>query len=197
MERHEARGSSGGWLSKRIVEGALGLLRHGRVELIDGSRRRVYGDDGSELRVVVRVRHAGFYRAVAFEGNIGAAESYMRGEWAVDSLTDLCRIVVRNRDAFNALDGVWSTLAKPARAIGHWLSRNTARGSRRNIAKHYDLSNEFFGLWLDETMLYSSGLYRDHAGAIPAADLARSQHEKMDRVVRMLGLKPRSEGAHV
>jgi cyclopropane-fatty-acyl-phospholipid synthase len=189
IERKEASVTGGAWLSRRIVEGALRLLRHGRVELIDGSHRRVYGDEGAELRVVVRVREAGFYRAVAFEGNIGAAESYMRGEWAVDSLTDLCRIVVRNRDAFNALDGMWSTLAKPARAIGHWLSRNTARGSRRNIAKHYDLSNEFFGLWLDETMLYSSGLYRDRAGAIPAAELARSQREKMDRVVRMLGLK--------
>jgi cyclopropane-fatty-acyl-phospholipid synthase len=112
----------------------------------------------------------------------------MRGEWEADDLTALCRIVVRNRDAFNALDGIWSTLAKPLRQITHRLSRNTTRGSRRNIAAHYDLSNRFFGLWLDETMLYSSGLYRGETAAIPTVDLARAQREKMDRVVRMLRL---------
>jgi cyclopropane-fatty-acyl-phospholipid synthase len=190
---HESGTGRGGiWaaLARSIVRRALRLLRHGRIELHDAGGVSVHGDPDSDLRACVRVRHPGFHRAVAFEGNIGAAESYMRGEWEVDDLTALCRIVVRNRDAFNALDGVWSTLAKPLRQITHFLSRNTTRGSRRNIAAHYDLSNEFFGLWLDESMLYSSGLYRGETGTIPTVDLARAQHEKMARVVRMLRLSP-------
>ena len=203
-----AAGSGGGGVmaavARPLLRGALRRLREGRLELVEGpggERREVFGGleapgEGAtapgceeELSATVRVLSPAFYASAAFAGNIGAAESYMRGEWTCDRLTDLCRIVVRNRDAFNALDGVWTTGVKPARAAAHWLRRSTPAGARRNIAEHYDLSNDFFALWLDRSMMYSGGLYRTGAGTLPARDLEGAQRAKLDRIVRVLGLR--------
>jgi cyclopropane-fatty-acyl-phospholipid synthase len=176
-------------VAKRLVHGALSRVRDGQIDLAEGGDRRVFGG-GTDLSATVRVLDRAFYPSVAFGGNIGAAESYMRGEWVCDRLTDLSRIVVRNRGAFNALDGVTTLLAKPARAVTHWLRRNTVSGSRRNIARHYDLSNAFFEAWLDPSMMYSSGLYRTTAGVLPPEDLEGAQAAKLARIVAQLGLKP-------
>lgn len=177
-------------LAKVVLQRALGLIRCGAITIVDRGVRTTYGRGGG-LHATVTVRGSRFYRAAVFGGNIGAAESFVRGEWACDNLTDLCRIIVRNRDAFNAMDGWWSSLAKPVRAVSHVLARNTRAGSRRNIAKHYDLSNEFFSLWLDGSMMYSGGLYRDGAGVQrPGQDLEGAQRAKLDRIADVLELGP-------
>lgn len=194
-----SRGGLAGIAARVLLRGALRRIRRGRVELVDGGRRERFGaaEGGEELTATVHVKSPAFYRAAAFAGNIGAAESYMRGEWSCERLTDLARIVVRNRAAFNAIDGVWTTAAKPMRAVGHWLRRNTRAGARRNITAHYDLSNEFFGLWLDGSMMYSGALYRTAAGTIAPTDLESAQRAKLDRIVRRLGIGPGSRLAEI
>lgn len=206
-----ARAGPVAWVARALLRGALRRLREGRVEVVDGragsERREVFGGLDApgetapgcvdELAATVRVLSPAFYPSAAFAGNIGAAESYMRGEWTCDRLTDLCRIVVRNRDAFNAIDGPWTAVVKPARALAHWLRRNTPAGARRNIAEHYDLSNEFFSRWLDRSMMYSGALYRTGSGTLPARDLEGAQRAKLDRIVRVLGLGPQDHLAEI
>jgi cyclopropane-fatty-acyl-phospholipid synthase len=133
----------------------------------------------------VRVHDPRFYRRLAFGGSIAAAEDYMDGAWDCDDLPALVRALVHNRDILQAVDGGWTRLARPLRALAHFGRRNSRTGSRRNIAAHYDLGNEFFELLLDETMTYSCGLFER-----PDASLAEASRAKNDRLCRLLQLEP-------
>jgi len=130
-----------------------------------------------------------FYGSVALGGHIGAAEAYASGWWTTDDLTAVIRLFARNRAVMDDLETGFARLLRPVRAVAHALNRNSRGGSRRNIAAHYDLGNEFFSLILDETMTYSSG-YFEH----PNATLADASRAKYDRLCRKLELHP---GDHV
>lgn len=144
---------------------------------------------GGDLAAIVTVRHPRFFRRAAFGGSLSAAESYLDGDWSCDDLTSLFRIVLRNPQAFEAMDrGVFAKVAHMLARLTHWLRRNTQRGSRMNIEAHYDLGNEFFRLFLDETMMYSSGVFRS-----PESTLHDASVEKLDRVCHRLALEPGDE----
>jgi cyclopropane-fatty-acyl-phospholipid synthase len=99
------------------------------------------------------------------------------------------RIFLRNRKATEGLDGPFARLAGYGHRLFHWWHSNTPRGSRRNIGAHYDLGNDFFALWLDETMTYSSGIF-----PTPESTLREASLEKLDRVCQQLEL---GRGDHV
>ena len=133
----------------------------------------------------IRVHDTSAYRDLAFGGSIGGAEAYMLGKWSSSSLLDLVRLWSSNIDYLNLLDDsriLWQRLADK---VLHWLNRNTQKQARHNIAKHYDLSNEFFSLFLDPTMMYSSAIY-------PRADarLDEAALHKLDVICRKLDLQP-------
>jgi cyclopropane-fatty-acyl-phospholipid synthase len=109
----------------------------------------------------------------------------MNGYWHCDNLTGLVRLMVINRHLLNDVDSGWSRLSAPLLKCAHWLNRNDKSGSRRNIAAHYDLGNEFFALFLDETMAYSSGIFA-HA----EATLLEASTAKFDAACSKLDLKP-------
>lgn len=135
--------------------------------------------------VHVTVHDAGFYSAIALNGSVGAAESYARGWWTTSDLTAAIRLLTRNRDAMLALDGGLSALSAPARRAVHWLNRNTRSGSQLNIAAHYDLGNEFFEQFLDETWMYSAAVFEREE-----MTLAEASRAKIERLCRMLELSP-------
>lgn len=137
-----------------------------------------------DLCVAVQVHHPRFYRDAILGGTLSIAESYIRGDWDCDDLTSLFRIFVRNRHASDHLDGGVARVASYGHRLFHWLRANTRAGSRRNIAAHYDLGNDFYRLWLDETMAYSSGIFVE-----PGATLVEASVEKIDRVCRKLDLR--------
>jgi len=83
----------------------------------------------------------------------------MQGYWDASDLTNLVRILIHNRDVLDGMETGLARLTAPAQKILHWLHRNTRAGARRNIAAHYDLGNDFFGLILDETMMYSCAVF--------------------------------------
>lgn len=150
------------FLRSRLIE-ALHHLRYGRLILEDAGERFIFGSAGpGHLEpVTVRVLHPDFYQAITLRGSVGAAESYMDGMWSCSDLTGLIRLLVRNRDT---LDGMETGAAR----VGGWLlrawhslNRNTRSGSRRNIAAHYDLGNEFFQLFLSPDLMYSSAVWKD------------------------------------
>ncbi|MHC4830076.1 MAG: class I SAM-dependent methyltransferase, partial [Planctomycetota bacterium] len=164
----------------------LAGLTEGVLTIHDASDTRRFGaraDDG--LVATVRVHDPRFWRALALRGSMGAGEAYMDGWWSTENLTDVIRLFVRNRDALLAMEGGLARLAEPAWKLLHALKRNTITGSQRNIARHYDLSNEFFRLFLDETMTYSSGVFEHADATLTEASLA-----KIDRLCHKLELKP-------
>lgn len=144
------------------------------------------GQADHDLKVRLTVTDPRFFEAVIFGGSVGAAESYMAGDWYSDDLTALVRLLVRNRDL---VDGMEKGLARITGWLlqgVHWLRRNTRDGSRKNIAAHYDLGNDLFELFLDrDFMMYSSGLYYDDSES-----LERAQFNKLGRLCDKLDLQP-------
>ena len=174
-------------LARSLLIGQLSKIRLGRLRLSDSGRTQSFGQVSTEgpFDVTIRVRSPRFYSDAVFGGTTGAGEAYMHGAWDCDNLTDLVRLMVANRDLMNDVDAGWSRLSAPLLQLAHRLNRNTAAGSRRNIAAHYDLGNDFFELFLDETMAYSCGIFQSAESTLLDASIA-----KFDAACSKLELKP-------
>jgi cyclopropane-fatty-acyl-phospholipid synthase len=122
---------------------------------------------------------------VARNGSVGAGESYMDGQWRCDDLVGLIQLLLRNRDLLDGLESGLARLGGMAMRAWHTLRRNTRDGSRRNIAAHYDLGNDFFGLFLSSDLMYSSAIWTD-----PADTLETASARKLERICRKLDLQP-------
>ncbi len=178
-------------LIDRVAEAAvrrrLGGLAHGVLHLLDGDSSATYGARTAicPLEVTVRVHDSRFYSDMALGGSVGAGEAYMQGWWSVDDLTLLVRVLLHNRAVLDGMESGLARLAAPARKALHWVARNSRDGSRRNIAAHYDLGNDFFELFLDPTLMYSCALFER-----PGMSLEQASVAKLDSVCRKLGLRP-------
>ncbi|MFZ1796910.1 MAG: cyclopropane-fatty-acyl-phospholipid synthase family protein, partial [Dokdonella sp.] len=137
------------------------------------------------LQIHLQVLDAGFYRAVARNGSVGAGESYMDGQWRCDNLVGLIQLLLRNRDLLDGMESGLARLGGMAMRLWHALRRNTRGGSRRNIAAHYDLGNDFFSLFLSADLMYSSAIWSD-----PADTLETASARKLERICRKLDLQP-------
>lgn len=172
-------------LARASLLKGLASLSRGHVTLEDGGQRLGFGAPDEALRAVLTVNDHAFYRRAAFGGSIGAAEAYMDGQWDCDDLTALVRIMVANQQAMESLERGLVRLSLPLQRLLHRLNDNTRRGSRRNIAAHYDLGNDLYRLFLDPTMAYSCGFFRGEDYTMEQASAA-----KFDLVCRKLGLAP-------
>jgi cyclopropane-fatty-acyl-phospholipid synthase len=142
-----------------------------------------FGESRAELAATLRVHSFAFYRRIFLGGTIGAGEAYMDGLWSCDDLPVLIRIMVRNREVQDRLEGGLARLAGVIQRLLHLLNDNTLSGSRRNIAAHYDLGNDFYRLFLDPTMAYSCGVFERPDSTLHEASVA-----KFDRICGKLGL---------
>jgi len=168
----------------RAVLESLARLRGGTLELEEHGVRQVLGEPGG-LAARITVRDPRFWRRVALGGSLGAGESYADGDWDVDDLTAVVRLLVRNHSARRGLDGGLSLLRRPLDLAHALLRRNSRAGARRNIADHYDLGNDFFALMLDPTMTYSSGVWDS-----PESTLEQASLRKLDLLCQRLRLRP-------
>jgi len=177
---------TGGFFRRQMLR-QMTRLNVGRLTLIHGSEKFVFGsaDPDEPLRATVRILHEDAYRQMALGGSVGTAEALMDGAWESDDLVALVRIFVRNRDVLDGLEGGMARIAKAALRLWHERRRNTRDGSRRNIAAHYDLGNDFFGLFLDESLMYSCAVY-----AHPTDTLESAQFLKLNRICQKLDLQP-------
>lgn len=176
-------------LATSLILGALRRLAHGRLEITlpDGSKVSFGQQDGEEP-VRVRVREWSFFRRLLLEGDTGAGAAYIDGVWECDDLVALVRLAIANQEVLE--DGMaLSWLGGALDRLLHRVRRNTVRGSRRNIREHYDLSDEFFSLFLDPSMTYSCAYWED-AGA----SLEEAQRSKYRRIAAKARL---AEGDHV
>ncbi|MBK7463901.1 MAG: class I SAM-dependent methyltransferase [Betaproteobacteria bacterium] len=168
----------------RLVFQLLEKLQDGMLEirLPDGSSR-LFGN--GEHGVTLNVSNEAMFSAVLAKGDIGLAEAYLDGHWDASDITGLLTLLARNRDVLKtAVYGSWRNLL--AARVRHWLNGNSRAGSKRNIMAHYDLGNDFYKLWLDPSMSYSSALYR----AVDGGDLESAQRAKYRRILRRLKAEP-------
>lgn len=170
-------------LARRVLTDRLRNLRGGQLTLIDDSGESTLGR-AADLQATLTVRDAHFFRHAVLGGSLSIAESYLRGHWDCDDLTALFRIFLRNLDTTDRLACGLSRAFKLVNRLYHQWHANSRAGSRRNIHAHYDLGNDFFRLWLDETLAYSSGIF-----LTPTSTLHDASVEKFDRLCRKLDLR--------
>jgi cyclopropane-fatty-acyl-phospholipid synthase len=167
-------------IARRLVDALLGRVRGGRIEVVEGGARRGFGPPDAELRAEIRVRDPAFWRALR-RGSSGLGESYAEGLWDCDDLVALVRIAARELQRLDRLRAPFAPLRNTFRRV----PRNTRARAREHAAAHYDLGNELFALFLDETMTYSCGVFDT-----PETSLREAQEAKLDMVCRKLELEP-------
>ncbi|MBL8260196.1 MAG: class I SAM-dependent methyltransferase [Candidatus Competibacteraceae bacterium] len=169
----------------RLAFELLDKLEGGAVEvrLPDGSGR-LFGS--GRHKVIWEVRDESLFGQVLARVDLGLAETYIDGVWDTSDLVGLLVLLVNNRQAIQKVwYGHWRQMLMAR--LRHWRNRNNRTGSRRNIMAHYDLGNEFYRLWLDPGMSYSSALYR---GDEPPENLESAQRNKYRRILDRLRAKP-------
>lgn len=172
-------------IAREIALAGLGRLTDGRLRVLTPGGAFECGTP-SDLDAEITVHDERFFRRVLTRADIGLGEAYMDGDWTTPDLVAACRVLLRNRAAF---EGRLSWAASASEAIGGVARRlrdNTIAGSRRHIHHHYDLGNDFFRIFLDTDLrMYSCGYFRSAHDSLEAA-----QAEKVDRACRLLNLGP-------
>lgn len=171
--------------SGRLLLALLGRLSVGRVELVTPQGESLhFGDPRAVESATLIVHDWRAARAILRAGDIGFADAYRHGWVETPDLIGLLQLALRNEDALpRTVQG--GMLGRLWYALRHRLRTNSRRGSRRNIHAHYDIGNDFYALWLDETMTYSSALYAGQD--LPLADAQRAKYQ---RIVETLDLRP-------
>ena len=165
---------------RRALATTAGMLRNvqvGRVGLVlpDG-RRRTFGDPTSELYATIEVADWAFFTRLLHAASVGVGESYMLGHWRSSDLVSLIRIMIANRSALRRITPA-ALLNIAGDKLIHAVRANRLGQSQRNIAAHYDLSNELYALFLDDTMTYSAAYFER-----PTATLEDAQRAKYRRL---------------
>ena len=173
-------------LARKVIRSRLQEVAEGIISITEDGVTDSFGTSTAAvpLSAHITVKDPRFYSEVAFGGTIGSGEAFIHDYWDCDDLTALVRILLRNKHVLSNLDSGAAIFTKPLQRLFHWLNRNTQEGSRRNIAAHYDLGNDFYSLWLDPTMMYSSAVF-----ARPEMTLEEASVHKLDLICRKLDLK--------
>ena len=168
----------------RTVLKLLQRLRHGSLtlQMPDGSMQRFGGD--ALPHAALHLHNWSMCAAVLKSGDIGFAETFIAGDWTTPNLTELLRVLIKNRaEVESVIYGTWA--GRLLYRIKHLLHRNTRANSQKNIHAHYDLGNAFYTLWLDETMNYSSALFNGNLNQ----SMAQAQKAKVRRALELAGVK--------
>ncbi len=169
---------------KKQVLKQLQSLSDARLIIQSPTEVHSLGEADAELQATITLHNENFYTDVAFQGSVGAAESYIAGDWDCDDLTRLIQVFVRNRDLLDDMEGGSAKFKNALLKIGHFLNKNTLQGSRKNIAGHYDLGNDLFEQFLDSRMMYSSAVYLQ-----PDEDLEVASERKLRIICEKLQLQ--------
>ncbi len=171
--------------AKGLFIRAAGTISHGSLDLVCPDRTYAFSGVGPGPSAIMAIHDEATFGRAFRQGDRGLGEAYMDGLWSSPDLVGLLRLALRNGSSFAQLNGRWSWLSRQASRWSHWLRANTRSGSRDNIAAHYDLGNEFFSLFLDRELQYSSGWYDD-----AHASIEQAQVSKLERLCAKLQLGP-------
>lgn len=162
------------WARSMILK-HLSTMQRGQLVIKENGEKTVYGDqsDNAGLVAELTIVNIDTYSSLALNGVIGAGESYMEGHWTSPDLVKVIRFFVVNMQTLDAMDGERTWLSR----MGMWLldrvNRNTIARAQKNISAHYDLGNDFFSLFLDQTMMYSSAVFADETISLYDASNAK------------------------
>jgi len=169
-------------LYKKIIHQRLSQIKDAHIIIKDGKSINKYGKPGN-LSAKINILDTAFYKNIILGGTIGASESFIRGEWSSPNLTNVIRVLARNTEAQDKLENLFTLLSQPFLKVMHKLNENSVRGSKKNISRHYDLSNNFFSLFLDKNMMYSSAIYKSSK-----TNLEDASTNKLDVICKKLNL---------
>lgn len=179
-----------GFYAKAVL-GILGKMNLGRmhVTFADGSKKTIGSGEGN-IEADIKIESDEFYKRCVLYGDVGFGEAYIDGLWNTSSITDVIKWFLLNIENAPGVSGssvqsLVLNILKGVNTLGHLRRANTMSGSKKNIVEHYDLSNEFFSLWLDPSMTYSSAYFKTND-----LSLENAQYEKYRRLSDQLHLKP-------
>ena len=173
-------------IASETLLGLLSKLRSGHLTLtLPNGVIKEFGNPSDTLRANIQVLDWSVFKKILSHGDIGFAESYIRGEWNTSDLKAILELAIRNRTILEkAIYGSW--YGSLFYRFKHWLRDNSKSGSKKNIHAHYDLGNAFYALWLDPTMSYSSAWF--NAGG--KQSLANAQQSKITRILNSVNAQP-------
>ena len=170
-------------LFKKIFLKRIRKIEKGYIEIEVNSKIIACGDPNSDLNVKLKILSDDFFTLIGAGGLNGAAEAYTLGLWESDDIVLLIRILSKNKKLMSSFDSGVAKIFNPINKYIHYRRRNSLLGSKKNIVAHYDLSNDFYKLWLDSTMTYSCGIFKSKKATLEQASI-----EKLDRICRKLKL---------
>lgn len=173
-------------IARNLVMRRLEGLSFGELRISDPFGSRVFGRPGTGPSATLNIDEPSTWTAIALGGSLAAGEQYMEGLWTASDLVAAIRVLLRASDRLSTLDGGGlGLLRSTVDALYHRSRSNTRAGSRKNIAEHYDLGNDFYRLWLDDSMMYSAAIWER-----PDMSLEEAQHARLERIGRKLELSP-------
>ena len=157
-------------IADKIVFNSLKFIKHGSIELVNFDNKKYnFGNPKEELKVKIKINKPGLTYQIIKSGSIGLAESYMRGDFETDNLTNLIELTAKNIKLVYKFSGLLDfSFVNNIKSI---FIKNNKSKSKANIAKHYDLGNEFFSLWLDPSLTYSSAIFEKHDSNLESAQI--------------------------
>jgi cyclopropane-fatty-acyl-phospholipid synthase len=172
------------YAKKKFFE-ALKGIQDGYLELVCPEETYSFGDPHAALKAMAIIHDERFFSRAAMGADVGIGESYMDGEWTSPDMVSLVRLVTRNLRLFDSKNKALSALRRMAFRWQHRRRDNSVPGSRENIRAHYDLGNDFYRLFLDQQMMYSSGYFQKLDESLEEAQI-----RKMDLICRKLRIDP-------
>ena len=169
--------------AKRIFFSVLEKMSGCYLEIACADATHRFGEPGHPIRATIAVHNERFFLRAVLNGDIGIGESYMDGDWSTPDLVAVVRAGVRNITGIQYSNPLLSFANRVRDWVAHRMRPNTISGSKRNIAYHYDLGNDFYSLFLGKTLAYSCAYYQSDNDS-----LDRAQEQKFDLICRKLNL---------
>ena len=168
-------------LSDKIVFNSLKLIKHGFIEIQNhDSKIYKFGNESEQLRAKIKINKPGLTLQIIKSGSVGLAEAYMRNEFETDNLTNLIEITAKNIKIVYKFSGIFDlSMINKLKSI--FIKNNKSR-SKKNISKHYDLGNDFFSLWLDPSLTYSSAIFEKQKDDLFSAQL--NKYKKLTELIK-------------
>ena len=174
-------------LARKIILSHFNRIKEGEITVIENSAHITFGEKtvNFPVKATIEVKNPRMYLDIVAKGLNGSADAFIKGWWTCDNLTNLVRIFTRNRDAANQFESGIANLAIWIMKLSHSCRRNNLKESLRNIHAHYDLGNDFFSTFLDDTRMYSCAIFNK-----PESSLHEASITKIDRICKKLNLSP-------
>ena len=168
-------------ISDNLAFKALKLIKYGQLRLTNYDKKTYFfGEEGTNLNVELVIKKPGFTFDIIRKGSVGLAEAYMRGDFETNNLSDLIELTAKNIKIIYKFSGLFDFYF--INYIKNIFQKNTKKNSREYISKHYDLGNEFFSLWLDKTLTYSSAIFDKNENNLEEAQI--NKYKKLINLVK-------------